>query len=409
MGPLTDGDYGNNYSNTIYGNVSPNIVGFGAGNSSDSSSGSSSFGISLDPMSLVSNGFNAVSQLLTNHFNRKFAAQQAKLQNQWNIEQWIRENAYNTPAAQMQRFIQAGLNPNLLVGGHQNLAASSPHLESAKDAPAGVAPQVDPTAALVSAQRDALVSQSRNLEANTALQYKSAEKSDAEIKAIFKGIDLDDAQINVLKGQFEKISHEIDNIDLLSDYYKAQTANWDVKTRADNLRFTLDSELYDTYVKRAMSELSLSEQEADLFTKQSLAQIYNDQALASYFMSMANLNAPRTGAYWRLLRSQGDLGWSQGSYYAANANVVKEYGGREALARIAHYYGSLATDVVNGIVGFIPDVTLDETLDKRTGPEGTTTRKTQKRHVTGKGSGRGRFWSGLIKYLRGAGSRVIKA
>lgn len=175
MGPLTDGDYGNNYSNTIYGNVSPNIVGFGAGNSSDSSSDSSSFGISFDPMSLVSNGFNAVSQLLTNHFNRKFAAQQAKLQNQWNIDQWNRENAYNTPAAQMQRFIQAGLNPNLLVNGQQSLAASSPNMESAKDAPAGVAPQIDPSAALVRAQVRNLDAQTSNLESQTSLNTQNIE------------------------------------------------------------------------------------------------------------------------------------------------------------------------------------------------------------------------------------------
>ena len=32
-------------------------------------------------------------------------------QNKFNIDQWNRENAYNTPAAQMQRFADAGINP----------------------------------------------------------------------------------------------------------------------------------------------------------------------------------------------------------------------------------------------------------------------------------------------------------
>lgn len=45
-----------------------------------------------------------------------------------NLEQWNRENAYNTPAAQMQRFKGAGLNANLIYGS-ENLAANSPTMQ----------------------------------------------------------------------------------------------------------------------------------------------------------------------------------------------------------------------------------------------------------------------------------------
>lgn len=34
--------------------------------------------------------------------------------NRMNIENWNLQNAYNTPAAQMQRYLDAGLNPNLI-------------------------------------------------------------------------------------------------------------------------------------------------------------------------------------------------------------------------------------------------------------------------------------------------------
>lgn len=52
----------------------------------------------------------------------------AKYQNQWNLEQWNRENAYNTPAEQMRRLKQAGINPNLAFsnGTIDNVSASSP-------------------------------------------------------------------------------------------------------------------------------------------------------------------------------------------------------------------------------------------------------------------------------------------
>lgn len=52
----------------------------------------------------------------------------AKYQNQWNLDQWNRENAYNTPDEQMRRLKQAGINPNLAFskGTIDNVSASSP-------------------------------------------------------------------------------------------------------------------------------------------------------------------------------------------------------------------------------------------------------------------------------------------
>lgn len=66
-------------------------------------------------------------------FNNKYAVQQMQLQNQMNIDQWNRENQYNSPTAQMQRLSAAGLNPNLVYGnGATTLSASSPKLEAAQ-------------------------------------------------------------------------------------------------------------------------------------------------------------------------------------------------------------------------------------------------------------------------------------
>lgn len=48
-------------------------------------------------------------------------------QNQLNTQQWERESAYNSPAEQMKRLREAGLNPDLAIGGSvQNTAGSSP-------------------------------------------------------------------------------------------------------------------------------------------------------------------------------------------------------------------------------------------------------------------------------------------
>lgn len=64
-----------------------------------------------------------------NQKNREYNLMLARTQNQWNLEQWQRENDYNSPTAQMSRFRAAGLNPNLAYGQMSN-GASSPTLTS---------------------------------------------------------------------------------------------------------------------------------------------------------------------------------------------------------------------------------------------------------------------------------------
>lgn len=71
---------------------------------------------------------NQVSeQKKENQLNRDWNLNLAKQQNSWNLAQWNRENAYNSPAAQMARYKAAGLNPDLMYG-QQNLAAASPEM-----------------------------------------------------------------------------------------------------------------------------------------------------------------------------------------------------------------------------------------------------------------------------------------
>lgn len=49
--------------------------------------------------------------------NREFQTQEREAAQEWNLEQWNRENEYNSPAAQMQRAIEAGMNPNAAIQG----------------------------------------------------------------------------------------------------------------------------------------------------------------------------------------------------------------------------------------------------------------------------------------------------
>lgn len=62
--------------------------------------------------SAVSTAGGIIGQAMANKANRKLQQQQLN----WNEEMWNQNNQYNTPQAQMQRFRDAGLNPNLVLG-----------------------------------------------------------------------------------------------------------------------------------------------------------------------------------------------------------------------------------------------------------------------------------------------------
>lgn len=67
---------------------------------------------------------NTVSQMKHN------MAQQKRAQD-WSLEMWHRQNQYNTPAEQMKRFKEAGLNPHLIYGqGDAGNAATMPKYQS---------------------------------------------------------------------------------------------------------------------------------------------------------------------------------------------------------------------------------------------------------------------------------------
>lgn len=65
---------------------------------------------------IIGAGLDALTGLLGNQSTNKANKELAEYQYQKDLEMWNRSNEYNTPAAQMQRYKDAGLNPNLMYG-----------------------------------------------------------------------------------------------------------------------------------------------------------------------------------------------------------------------------------------------------------------------------------------------------
>lgn len=67
---------------------------------------------------LIGSGINAISQSSMNKKTRKWNEKMMQLQRQWSLQDWERQNQYNSPAQQMQRLREANLNPHLIYGSN---------------------------------------------------------------------------------------------------------------------------------------------------------------------------------------------------------------------------------------------------------------------------------------------------
>lgn len=87
---------------------------------------------------LIGGAFGLIGQKRQFEYNKQLAA----LQNKFNIDMWKMQADYNSPQAQMQRFQDAGLNPNLIYG-----QGSSGNMSSAPEQVTPPAPSFDKAAA----------------------------------------------------------------------------------------------------------------------------------------------------------------------------------------------------------------------------------------------------------------------
>lgn len=99
-------------------------------------------GVNNNNNNLGSALLNTAGGLITGALNRNYqgrllkrqqawSEKMAAQQNQWNIEQWQRENEYNAPVNQMARFDAAGINPYNAVASGQVGSGTASSLQSA--------------------------------------------------------------------------------------------------------------------------------------------------------------------------------------------------------------------------------------------------------------------------------------
>lgn len=210
-----------------------------------------------------------------NEKNRQYNKMLAEQQNKWNVEQWERENYYNTPSNQIKRMKDAGLNPDLVYGNGaaQSLSATSPNLTSgAASSPVdvsalgqkmtmGQAIQQSLNNAMMRAQIDNVKADTANKSVNTDLlnidkeTREMANQLGLDILAIeknLKGQQAENAfeQFNILKKQYEKTEKEIQSLDI------------DIAIK--NIEKSFKTEQMQAIVDKLKADANISEQDAEL-------------------------------------------------------------------------------------------------------------------------------------------------
>lgn len=224
-----------------------------------------------------------------NQATREYNLNLAKLQNQWNLDQWNRENEYNTPAAQMARYRSAGLNPDLMYG-QSNLSAASPDMTAGESgtpmdySPVANGPTIGESvsiaanARLTNAQAKLAESQANKVDAETLgqtitndwlpkLLKGQTEINEADVKdklasAGLKGKQAEVAleQIKVMQQSVRESQQKINDLQsqIENRTFQQVQAMLDYKLRKDKQRYEIQELLSKVGVNKAQSNRILS-------------------------------------------------------------------------------------------------------------------------------------------------------
>lgn len=120
--------------------------------------------------------------------SRDQLSQQMKLQDRafaQNVQMWNLQNAYNTPKAQMERYEEAGLNPNIIYGSGSTSAGNAPAAPS-YEAPHYKGMELNSIMAVMNLQN--MQQQNELLRAQTAAAIAQAENTG--MNTIYRGAEL---------------------------------------------------------------------------------------------------------------------------------------------------------------------------------------------------------------------------
>lgn len=232
----------------------------------------------------------------TNAANLKLA----QYQNDWNLAQWNRQNAYNTPLAQRQRYEEAGINPYFALGNINSgqaeslLSADMSKQQSGAEAFNMKAQGAQQFGASVANASSQFFNTQYQQEQTKALQIQNTENLLSMNKRV-QGLEYDN--------QAKKMANELYNANMQSlmnitknqereSYARVAQANlqtvgsqYDIASKAFTNKFILPAQ-------RDIAQLTLNKMVADIAYQKAQENWTNKQtALAAKYAAAAMLSA----------------------------------------------------------------------------------------------------------------------
>lgn len=264
-----------------------------------------------------------------------FNAQEAQKNRDFQVQMFDRTNEYNSPKAQMQRFMEAGLNPDLMYGGGaSSISAQSPSGSQASGS--------SPIAAVDMQQRAANVALTQ---AQTRLIEHQADNLDADTNNKGADTDLKNAQtkLTLTENEFQqatmqgRIEYQNLTINLAKyDLENIKPAEWKVLTHTANklseectnlqhTRDLIDKQKAaignDMYLKRCEMFLKAAETQARIKELAAHAHLMYKDAEALVLDTILKREAKDAGYNPYIENSK--LSRNQASYYNVLGNRVQ--------------------------------------------------------------------------------------
>lgn len=256
------------------------------------------------------------AQKAENEKNRQYNLMLARTQNRWNLNQWQRENDYNSPTAQMARFKAAGLNPNLIYG-QTNPAASSPSMTAgAASSPTdmsaignkrnfGQAIQEALNLEMQKAQIEAIKAGTEKTKADTDNtrettkgltidnMYRAAKhEQDLQVGGMTiqlgkSTLKMNDQQMENLKAELPKIAAEVESINQSVAESRRRVQQMDNDEKRAAAREVRDQVMHNAMLQQVYNENRKILADANI-SEQQFAEMVSTQALRAYGLELDN-------------------------------------------------------------------------------------------------------------------------
>lgn len=297
------------------GSIAASVIGGSMNSSAIKSSNQSNMELSSDMRKWNEKMYDKQVVFAREQRDAQFRTSQALMDqaNQFSLDMWNRENAYNSPSSQMKRWRDAGLNPYLMMNGSSAgnassliSASGSAALGSSPLAPSMNAPTVQPETMDLGTPAGILATLSGQL-----LQKRKQDADIANIEQQTNGKEIEN------KFMQARILAEIDKI-------RADTKNSETKRELDKLDLSIrgDSQVGDLVRRREEIE-NLKVQRQLSYMQNLLA----DKELQSYDQRVQAEIATKTADTY-LKYAQGELTKKQARHevFKALETISRSYG-----------------------------------------------------------------------------------